>query len=82
MKNPFGPEPYPHSYLNLKERMTRHVKSAKVEDQIFQIVQKACEDALNQENIVLSRPEILRMFSQIMKEVLEDMVKKLDKGTG
>ena len=82
MKNPFGPEPYPPSYLNLKERMTRHVKSAKVEDQIFQIVQKACEDAFNQENIVLSRPEILRMFSQIMKEVLEDMVKKLDRGTG
>jgi hypothetical protein len=82
MKNPFGPEPYPSSYFNLKERMTRHVKSAKVEDQIFQIVQKACEDALNQENIVLSRPEILRMFSQIMKEVLEDMVKKLDRGAG
>ena len=82
MKNPFGPEPYPPSYLNLKERMTRHVKSAKVEDQIFQIVQKAYEDALHQENVMLSRPERQRMFAQIMKQVLEDMAKKLDKGAG
>jgi hypothetical protein len=78
MKNPFGPEPYPSSYLNLKERMTRHVKSAKVEDQIFQILQKAYEDALHQENVMLSRPERQRMFAQIMKQVLEDMIKKID----
>jgi hypothetical protein len=82
MKNPFGPEPYPSSYLNLKERMTQHVKSAKVEDQIFQILQKAYEDGLKQENIMLSRPERQRMFAQIMKQVLEDMAKKLDKGAG
>jgi hypothetical protein len=83
MKNPFGPVPYPPSYLNLKERMTRQVKSAKVEDQIFQILKNAYEAALNQENIMLlSRPERQRMLAQIMKQVLEDMAKKLDKGAG
>lgn len=81
MKNPFGPEPYPHpSSVNLKKRMLQHVESAKVKDQIFQVVQKAYEDALRQENIVLSRPERQRLLSQILKHVLDDMVQKLDKG--
>jgi hypothetical protein len=38
----------------------------------------AYEEALTSENIVLSRPERKRLFSQIMKLVLEDVIKKLD----
>lgn len=81
MKNPFGPEQesFP-SYMNLKQRMIQHVESAKVNDQIFQVVQKAYEDALKQENITLSRPEMQRLFAQILKHVLDNMVKKLNKG--
>ena len=82
MRNPFGPEQNPlPSYMNLKKRMIQHVESARVDDKIFQVVQKAYEDALNQENVVLSRPERQRMFAQILKHVLDEMVKKLDKGT-
>jgi hypothetical protein len=44
-------------------------------------VQKAFEDALRQENIVLSNPERKRMLSQVLKSVLEDMLKKLDNST-
>lgn len=82
MKNPFGPEldPTPH-FMNLKNRMIERVESAKVTDQIFQVVQKAYEDALKKENIVLSHPERQRLLSQILKHVLDDMIKKLDKGT-
>jgi hypothetical protein len=80
MKNPFGSEPESlSSYVNLKKRMLQHVQAAKVNDQIFQAVQKSFEDALRLENIVLSLPERNRMFSQILKSVLEDMIKKLDK---
>lgn len=82
MKNPFGPDQnIPGSYVNLQKRMLQHVQSAKVDDQIFQVVQKAYEDALNRENVLLSRPERQRMFSQILKHVLDDMVKKLDKSS-
>ena len=81
MKNPFGPEQYPlPSYVNLKKRMLQNVKAAKVNDQIFQVVQKAYEQALRMENVVLSRPERERLLSQILKSVLEDMIKKLDGG--
>ena len=75
MKNPFGDQEVPGSYHNLKERMYKKV-SANVNDQILNIVQNAYENALAKENVVLTRPERKRLFSQILKLVLEDMIKK------
>lgn len=84
MLNPFGSQQDPglSSYVNLKKRMLQNVQSAKIDDQIFQVVQNAFENALQKENIVLSRPERKRLFAQILKSVLEDMVKKLDDRSG
>jgi hypothetical protein len=80
MKNPFEPNPESlSSYANLKTRMLKRIRDAGVHDRIFQVVQHAYENALGEENVVLSRPERQRMLSQILKQVLEDMVKKLDK---
>jgi hypothetical protein len=80
MNNPFGPQPDPglYSYVNLQKRMLKSVQAARVNDQIFSAVQKAFEDALRQENIALSGPEKKRMLAQIMKQVLTDMLSKLD----
>ncbi len=80
MKNPFGDQQVPGSYHNLKERMYKKV-SANVNEQIFEIIVKAYEDALNEENVVLSRPERKRLLSQIVKMVMEDILKKLDGGS-
>jgi len=77
MKNPFGDQQIPGSYHNLQERMYKKV-SANVNDQIFDIMMKAYETALHEENVALSRPERKRLFSQIIKMVMEDMVKKLN----
>jgi hypothetical protein len=41
----------------------------------------AYEEALIRENVVLSRPERKRLLAQILKLVLEDMIKKLDERT-
>ena len=79
MKNPFGPDPESlSSYVNLKQRILARVQAAEVYDQIFQIVQNAYENALSSENVILSRPERKRLFSQILRSILEDMLKKLD----
>jgi hypothetical protein len=78
MLNPFGPQQDSGSYFNLQKRMLQRVQSAKINDQIFEVVQKAYEDAMTAENIVLSRPERKRLFSQILRLVLDDMIKKLD----
>jgi hypothetical protein len=77
MKNPFGDQKIPGSYNNLKERMYKKV-SGNVNEQILAIMMKAYEDALHEENVVLSRPERKRLFSQIVKMVMEDMLKKID----
>jgi hypothetical protein len=80
MKNPFGdqqiPDP-PGSYENVKERMYKKV-SAKVNDQIRTTLQNAYENALGTESIVLSRSERKRLFAQIVKMIMEEMVKGAD----
>ena len=80
MKNPFGPQQDPglYSYVNLQSRMLKNVQAARVDDQIFRAVQKAFEDALKHEVVVLSSPEKKRMLAQIMKQVLTDMLSRLD----
>ena len=81
MLNPFGSQQVPGSYVNLRKRMFQHVQDLKINDQIFEVVKNAYEQALSRENIVLSRPERMRLLSQIMKMVLDDMSKKLDQGS-
>jgi len=75
MKNPFGDQQVPGFYHNLKERMYKKV-SAKVNEQIRILLQTAYENALNEENIVLSRAERNRLFLQIIQLVLEELIKK------
>jgi hypothetical protein len=77
MLNPFGSQHVPGSYVDLRKRMFKHVQDLKVHDQIFEVVKNAYDQALARENVVLSRPEITRMLSQIMKMVLDDMSQKL-----
>jgi hypothetical protein len=79
MRNPFDPQGDSlSSYVNLQKRMLQKVKAMKVNDQIFEVVQRAFEDAVKAENIVLSAPERKRMLSQILQKVLEEMLGKLD----
>ena len=80
MKNPFGDQQIPGSYHNLKERMYKKV-SANVNGQITEIMVKAYENALNDENVMLTRPERKRLLSQIVKMVMEDVLKKFDGGS-
>jgi hypothetical protein len=81
MLNPFGPKEDPGSYVDLRKRVLQHVQHMNVNDQIFEVVKNAYEHALIAENVVLSRAERNRMLSQIMKMVLEDMIRKLNEGS-
>jgi hypothetical protein len=74
MQNPFGSQPDSGSYVNLRKRLFQSVQSAKINDQIIEVIKKALEA----ENVILSRPERKRLFSQIVKLVSEDLTKKLE----
>ena len=78
MQNPFMPGSDSGSYTNLKEKVFQNVQAANVNDHIFEIVKRAYEQALAKENIMLSRPERKRLLSQVLKLVLDDMIKKLE----
>ena len=78
VQNPFAPQSDSNSYTNLKKRMFRQIQTPRVSDQVLEIVQKAFDEALKKENIVLSLPERKRMFSQILKQMRDDMLKKLE----
>ena len=75
MKNPFGDQKVPGDYRNLKERMYKKV-SANVNDQIASLLKNAFENALNDENVILSRPERKRLFSQVSEMVFNDVLGK------
>lgn len=79
MLNPFGSQHVPGSYVNLRKRLFQHAQNLKVNDQIFEVMKKTYDQAMIQENIVLSHPEMNRLLSQLMKMVLEDMLQKLNK---
>ncbi|HNC07931.1 MAG TPA: hypothetical protein PLX14_04450 [Anaerolineales bacterium] len=72
MKNPFGDQQIPGSYQDVKQRIYKKV-SAKVNDQIRMLLQDSYEHALNEENIILSRPERKRLYSQVVAMVMADL---------
>lgn len=82
LQNPFGPQPDPglYSYATLKKRVHKNVLAAGVKDEIFQAVQKAFEAALEKEKLPLTRPHRKRLLAQVMKDVLSDMLAKLEPG--
>ena len=75
MKNPFSDQQVPGDYRNLKERMYKKV-SANVNEQIRSMMVNAYENALNEENVILTRPERSRLFSQIAKMIFDDLFGK------
>ena len=77
MKNPFGDQEVPGSYQNIKERMYKKV-SITTYDQILGVLQSSFEKALEEENVALSRPERKRLFGQIVKMLMEDLLKKIE----
>ena len=82
MKNPFGPDPDSfNSYNELKKRILAVVRTGKVYDQIFQVVQNAYDEMLRTENIPISNDEKKQLFPHILRAMLEDMLKKLDDRT-
>ena len=77
MKNPFGDQPIPGSDKNIKESVYKKI-SGSTQDQILGILQSLYEKALEEENVVLSRPERKRLFGQIVKMLMDDMLKKIE----
>ncbi len=66
-----------NSYRNLRGRVLGRLQAAKINDQVFELVQAAYEKALSADNLVLSRAEKRRLLADVLKSVLGDMHNRL-----
>ena len=77
MFNPPNSLPDFGSYEDLLKKITQRFLGAHLDEQIMGIFQAKYEEELNQRNIHLSRPERNRLYKQVVKAVLNDMISKL-----
>ena len=66
-------------YVDLSKRIVRRLKSAKIQHQIIEALERSFDAALAEENVVLSRAERKRLFFQTSQNILDDMLKKLER---
>ena len=69
--------PNPGSYDDILKRMTRRIRENKIDNQILGILQQVFEKELSKGNIVLSRPDRVRLFQQVAKAILADVLGKI-----
>jgi hypothetical protein len=74
----FNSYQYSGSYDNLLKLMTRRAQQNEVDNQILEILQQFFEKESGKENMVLSRAERVRLFQQVTKVILADVVGKID----
>ena len=73
----FNSYQYSGSYDDLLKLMTRRAQQNKVDDRIFEILKQFFEMELGKENMVLSRPERIRLFQEITKAILTAVLGKI-----
>ena len=74
----FNSYQYSGSYDDILKLMILHAQQNEVGHQIFEILKQFFEKELGKENRPLSRPERTRLFRQVTKAILTDVLEKID----
>jgi hypothetical protein len=74
----FNSYQYSGSYDDLLKLMTRRAQQNEVDNHIFEILRQFFEKELGKENRPLSRPERVRLFQEVTKAILADVLGKVD----
>ena len=69
---------YDHGYVDLQKQIVRRLKSEKIQPQLFEKLETSFDAVLADENIIMNRVERKRLLTRVTRDVLEDMLKKLD----
>lgn len=77
MLNPFGRDNDPGSYVGLQKRILRRLKTGRVDNRILELIQAAYSEALNAENVVLTRAEKKKLQADVLKLVFEDVLQQV-----
>ncbi|MDX1437359.1 MAG: hypothetical protein R3335_11140 [Anaerolineales bacterium] len=65
-------------YVDLLNRITRHVQQRNIDRQILEVVGAALKDELGKEDIILTQSERARLLRQVTRAVLEEMLADFD----
>ena len=65
------------SYPELRGRVLQQLRSARINDRLFELIEAACNGALADDDLVLSAPEKRRLLADVLKAVLGEMNGKL-----
>mgnify|MGYP001292020010 CR=1 FL=1 len=68
------------SYFDVKNKLIGRLKSSQVDEKISTLLQSAFDEAIESENIVLTRDDKKRLKTQITTEFLNDLSKLLRGG--
>ncbi len=65
------------SYGELREHVLQQLRTAKIHDHVFELIQAAFDSALVEEDLVLSAAEKRLLLRDVLKSILDDMNKRL-----
>jgi hypothetical protein len=77
MFNPPNSLPDFGSYEDIQKKMIQRVREANLDEKILDILKAKLEEELSQRNLMLSRPERNRLFRDVAKSVLDNVLAKL-----
>jgi len=69
---------YPNFHLDVKGHMIQRLRAQKVNEQVFEVIQRTFEKTLAEDQLVLSRLEKKRLLAQVLKSVLVEMNRQID----
>ena len=73
----FNSYQYSDSYDDLLKLMLQHAQHNEIDNQIIEILKQFFEKELAKENRPFSRPERRRLFEQVTKAILTDVLGKI-----
>jgi hypothetical protein len=79
MNNPPDPGQGSGPYVDLLNRMTRHVQQRNINRRVLEVVGTALEDELGKEEIILTQSERARLLRQVTRAILEEMLADFDR---
>ena len=69
---------FDRGYVDLQKKIVRRLKTAKIQHQVFEVLEKSFDAVLAEDGILLSRAERKRLLIRVTQNVLGDMLKKLE----
>lgn len=74
------PSSFGSSYQQLLAQVRNHIRNLNTSDELFGLLRDAFGEVLEVHKVVLSRVEKDKLFQTVAKEVLNEVLTKVDKG--